>query len=294
MLRQASEDIQRVLQGLGGAVVGIGRRGPLGSGVVIDTGRVLTNAHNVRSDRATVTLQDGTSIVGEVVGADLDRDLAVIEVETNGIEPAAWADSDGVSIGAPVVALANPGGRGLRVTAGFVSGTERRFRGPRGRRIGGALEHTAPLLPGSSGGPLADLDGRLMGVNTHRLGDGFYLALPAADIRAGIDSLLAGEEPKPVRLGVAVVPGFVSRKMRSAVGLPEAAGVLVRGVEDGSPAAAAGIKAGDLITRIGGQPVADIDDLYAALDGTARGAEFTVGVLRGTDEIELTAMVQAA
>ena len=94
----------------------------------------------------------------------------------------------------PVFALANPGGRGLRVTFGFVSGIDRTFRGPRGLRITGSLEHTAPLLPGSSGGPVLDAAGQLLGINTNRLGEGFYLAIPADEaLRGRVDALARGE-----------------------------------------------------------------------------------------------------
>ena len=103
----------------------------------------------------------------------------------------------------PVFALSNPGGRGLRVTFGFVSGIERTFRGPRGRRITGSLEHTAPLLPGSSGGPVLNAGGQLLGINTNRLGEGFYLAIPADEaLRGRVDALARGEW-RPRRRGSA-------------------------------------------------------------------------------------------
>src|SRR5919205_4099631 len=121
-------------------------------------------------------------------------------------------------VGTAVFALSNPGGRGLRVTFGFVSGVERSFRGPRGRRISGSLEHTAPLLPGSSGGPIVDAEGRLLGVNTNRLGEGFYLAIPAdAGLRSRVDALSRGESVARPRLGVALAPAHVARRMRRAV-----------------------------------------------------------------------------
>ena len=125
-------------------------------------GRVLTNAHNVRGDQVTVTFADGRTAEGSVAGRDVDGDLAVIDVDTAGAPALAWAADASVGIGAPVFALANPGGRGLRVTFGFVSGVDRTFRGPRGRRITGSLEHTAPLPPGSSGGPVIDGSGQLL------------------------------------------------------------------------------------------------------------------------------------
>lgn len=294
MLQQMGQDIRRVVDTVAGNVVGVGRRGPVGSGLLVASGRVLTNAHNLRGERATVTFNDGQRVVGEVRGVDLDGDLAVLDAEGADVAALEMADAATVAVGDPVVAMANPGGRGLRATPGFVSGTGRTFRGPQGRRILGALEHTAPLLPGSSGGPLVDLEGRLLGLNTHRLGEGFYLALPAGgDLRQRIDALAAGEEPKRMRLGIAVAPGFVARRMRRAVGLPDVDGVLVRGVEPDGPAAAAGVEQGDLITQIDAAPVAEFDDLYGILDSVDPGTQLELRVLRGTTEIGLTVVLGA-
>ncbi len=181
-------------------------------------------------------------------------------------------------------ALANPGGRGLRVTFGFVSGIERTFRGPRGRRISGSLEHTAPLLPGSSGGPVLDAAGHLLGINTNRLGEGFYLAIPAdAALRGRVDALARGESARTPRLGVSIAPGHVARRLRRAVGLPDLEGVLIRDVTEDSPAARAGLAGGDLIVTVGGQPVRTVDDLLDAVQ-TASGASIELGVVRGAEE----------
>src|SRR5690606_36588775 len=148
--------------------------------------------------------------------------------------------------------LGNPNGHGPRVTFGFVSGVGRSFRGPRGRRVAGAVEHTAPLMPGSSGGPIVDLDGRLLGINTNRLGSGFYLALAAdGGVRGGVAARGRGEEPTRRRLGVGIAPAHVARGLRRAVGRPERDGLLVREVEQGSAAARAGIAEGDLIVGVG-------------------------------------------
>ena len=132
---------------------------------MIAPGRVLTNAHNLRHDEVTVTFTDGRTETARVAGSDADQDVAVLEVDTGEIEPVTWTPEDGgaVEIGRLVFALGNPGGRGLRVTPGFVSSAARSFRGPRGRRIAGAVEHTAPLPRGSSGvpcsGPMASCSG---------------------------------------------------------------------------------------------------------------------------------------
>jgi len=283
ILEDVQGDIRRLADTAGPSVVGIGQRWGVGSGVVIGDSRVLTNAHNVRGERATVTFSDARTAEGRVVGFDLDGDLAVVEVDTAGAPPLPWAAEASPGIGTPVFALANPGGRGLRVTVGFVSGVERSFRGPRGRRITGSIEHTSPLLPGSSGGPVLDAEGRLLGINTNRLGEGFYLAIPAdGALRARVDALARGESARKPRLGIALAPAHVARRLRRAVGLPDTEGLLVREVEEGSPAASAGLAGGDLIVQAAGQAVGGVDDLFDALDGAVGTIELKI--LRGAEE----------
>jgi serine protease Do len=168
VLGQLEEALQGVAERAGPAVVGIGRGWGFGSGVVFAPGKVLTNAHTVGDDEVGVSFLDGRRESGRVAAADPDLDLAVIDVDTGEVAPIGWGAGGPVPIGRAVVALSNPGGRGLRVTTGFVSSAPRSFRGPRGRRISGAIEHTAPLPRGSSGGPLLDTTARLLGINTVR------------------------------------------------------------------------------------------------------------------------------
>jgi serine protease Do len=284
ILDEIGASIRQLAEGPGTSVVGIGQRWGAGSGIVLAEGKVLTNAHNVRGDRVTVTFSDGRTAEGNVAGRDVDGDLAVIDVDTSGIPALPWADGAPTETGTPVFALANPGGRGLRVTFGFVSGVERTFRGPRGRRITGSLEHTAPLLPGSSGGPVLTAAGQLLGINTNRLGEGFYLAIPADEaLRGRVDALASGESAQSPRLGVAIAPNCVARRLRRAVGLPEADGLLIRDVTDDSPAARAGLAQGDLIVAAAGNPVRTPDDLFDALHAT-QGGTIALNIIRGTDE----------
>jgi serine protease Do len=287
-LEELEQAVGQVAGQVGGAVVGIGRGWGRGSGVVVADGRIVTNAHNLRGDQVTVVFADGRTATGQVQGVDVDGDLAVVAVDTAGATPVSWTDEgSSLAVGAVVFALANPGGR-LRITAGMVSSVDRAFRGPRGRRIAGSIEHTAPLARGSSGGPVVNRAGQLVGLNTHRLGEGFYLALPAdAELRRRIDGLARGESPTRPRLGVGIAPAGVARKLRRAVGLPEREGLLVRVVEEGSPAHAAGVEAGDLIVSVDGQPVTDADQLYAALD-RATGQRLALGIVRGVDERTMT------
>jgi S1-C subfamily serine protease len=284
VLDEIQASIRQLAEGAGSSVVGIGQRWGAGSGVVLGDGLVLTNAHNLRGDQVTVTFADGHTAEGRVAGQDVDGDLAVVGVDTGGSPAMPWAAESDPAIGTPVFALANPGGRGLRVTFGFVSGVDRSFRGPRGRRITGSLEHTAPLLPGSSGGPVVDAAGQLLGINTNRLGEGFYLAMPADQaLRERADALGRGQYAEPPRLGIAIAPGHVARRLRRAVGLPEADGLLIHKVAKDSPAARAGLAAGDLIVAAGGQPLRTADDLFDAL-AAAGGGALELNVVRGTDE----------
>jgi serine protease Do len=183
----------------------------------------------------------------------------------------------------PVFGVSATYGGGARVTVGFVSAVERAFRGPGGRRISGSVEHTAPLAPGSSGGPIVDANGRLLGIDTNRLGEGFYLAVPAdAALRERVAALGRGEAPTRQRLGIAVAPPMVARRLRRSVGLSERDGLLVRGVEDGSLAARAGIAEGDLVVSAAGKAIADVDDLHEVLGSASLPIELTI--LRGEEE----------
>lgn len=255
-----------------------------GAGVVIDTGAVLTNAHNVRADTTVVTFADGREAEAQVTGVDLDGDLAVLAVDTGSAPAIEWSDRQATIGMAAFVLTTN--GSGARATFGFVSSVARSFRGPRGRRISGSIEHTAPLAPGSSGSPLVDRDGRLIGLNTNRVGSGFYLALPADQaLRTRIAALGRGESAERPMLGVGIAPSWVANRMRRAVGLAERDGVLVREVEHDSPAERAGIHEGDLIVAAGGRPIVEPDDVYDALGSVAADGTLEVRLVRGADEL---------
>jgi S1-C subfamily serine protease len=268
------------------SVVGIGRNSR-GSGVVVAPNRVLTNAHNLRDRTTQVTFADGRSAQGAVVGADTWGDLVVLEVDTAEAPSITW--SDDAPIAGAVIFAAARGLRGERISFGIVSGTGRTFRGPKGRPVDGAIEHTAPLARGSSGGPLVDRRGSVVGLNTHRLGDGFYLALAAgADLQARVADLVAGRSATRLTLGVAVASAHVARRLRASVGLPERDGLLVRGVEGSSPGARAGITAGDLLVRAADRDLATPDDLFTVLDGHDASTPLVIALVRGADEITVS------
>jgi S1-C subfamily serine protease len=279
--------IRRIADAVSPSVVRIGRHGGRGCGVVVADGLVVTNAHNLRDRTTQVTFPDGRAVQARATGVDPDGDLTVLAVDTGGSPALAWSDSE-PDLGLPVYAVAALAG-GRRVTAGAVSSVDRAFRGPRGRLVTGAIEHTAPLARGTSGSPVVDDAGRLVGITTLRLGDGFSIAQPAGpDLRDRVDALAAGREPARVLLGIGVAPAPVARRLRAAVGLPERDGVLVRSVADGSPAQRAGIARGDLIVAIGDDDVTDPAGLEAALATRRPGDEVTVRLVRGSDELTVT------
>ena len=290
VLQELEEAVGSVATKAGPSVVGIGGGWGHGSGVVITEGNILTNAHNLRGDQVTVVFADGRTATGEVTGADLDGDLAVVSVDTTGAPAIEWEAGTGTpSVGTAVFALSNRGGRSLRVTFGQVSSVGRGFRGPRGRRIAGSIEHTAPMAQGSSGGPVVDATGRFVALNTNRAGEGFYLALPAdAELWQRVEALSKGESPFRPHLGIGIIPGRMARRLRRAVGLPDRDGLLVRVVEEGSPAAAAGLEEGDYIVKVAETGVASVEALYKAMEGLQPGATLQLTLLRGTEERTVT------
>jgi serine protease Do len=281
-LAEFSDALATTIAGAEASVVGVSRAG---SGFIVGPDRVVTSAHNLRGgDKVEVHFGSGTSAEATPLGVDEEGDLAVLSVLTGGRSALAWEPGRGPRLGEVVIGLSRPRGR-LHAGVGFVSGTAVPFQGPRGRLLTGAIQHSASLVRGSSGGPLLDISGRLAGVNTHREGDGFYLALPAGtELKARIEALSHGEVPVRPRLGVALAPPRAARHLRQAVGLPPKDGLLVHAVEEGGPAARAGIRRGDLIVSLQGRPTTTLEELVAALEAASSG-EVAVGLVRGAEEL---------
>lgn len=283
-----SIDISALAPTVTHAVVGVGgSRSRSGSGTIVAAGSVVTTAHNLRgrhhegADQITVWFAAGRSAVGTVSGASEDLDLAVITVDTGDLQPLATADGPVVT-GQEILALAAPGGI-ARITAGTVATDDSRLRTRSGSPVDGVFEHTAPLVPGASGGPVLDATGALVGLDTNRLEGGLYQAVTTTrewhDIIAGMGR---GEVPTTRRLGVSVARSHEAAHLREAVGLPPLGGVLVTGVEADGPASAAGIGRGDLITEVDGTPLRQPDDLLLAL--RRGGSMVSLSVVRGASQ----------
>lgn len=285
MLQDLARAARSVVTATHGSIVRLdsGRHGA--AAVIASKEHLIANAHSVDGEVVALRTMDGRAVEARVAGVDPDGDLAVLAASDVG-SPLSFAD-EAVTVGTPVFAVGVGHGR-PRVTFGLVSGVDLPFVGPRGRRISGAIEHTAPLAPGSSGSALVDVRGHLVGINTSRLGSGFYLALPADQaFQARVARLVTGGAVGRPRLGIAIAPAWMARRMRAAVGLRPRDGLLVREVEPGSPAEAAGMMVGDLLVAIDGRTVTGPDELADAVDAAPEA--LSIGLVRGETELTVTA-----
>jgi len=255
----------------------------LGSGFIVSAdGTIVTNNHVVDgASSIKVTLDDGTELPATLVGRDAKNDLAVLKIKAD--KPLAtvkWGDSDKLMTGDQVLAIGNPFGIGTTVTAGIVSARGRDLHsGP----FDDFIQIDAPINHGNSGGPLVDVNGNVVGINTAiyspnggSVGVGF--AIPSDQAQKVVAKLMKDGSIQYGYLGVEIQP--VTADVASAVGLDHPGGALVSQVNDGSPAAKAGVETGDVITSFAGQDVKDPKDLSRAVADVAPGARETLDVWR--------------
>jgi serine protease Do len=268
----------------------------LGSGFVIDPGgSIVTNNHVIgNSTKVTVIFQDGTSRPARVLGRDEQTDVALLKVDAgHPLAALAWGDSDASKVGDWVVAVGNPFGLGGTVTAGIISALGRNIQaGP----YDDFLQIDAPINRGNSGGPTFNLKGEVVGINTAiyspsggSVGIGF--AVPA-NLAKGIVAQL-GAHGQVARGWLGVQVQAVTPEIARGLGLPpdQAHGALVANVTPGSPAARAGLKPGDVITRYNGHPVQSVHDLPRQVADTPAGQRADIGVLRNGKEQQLSTEV---
>lgn len=289
-----SRAVTGVVDALGPAVVSVdvrrGRRGGpdgAGSGVIVTPdGFALTNSHVVAGSRELrVRASTGEAASASVVGDDPGTDLAVIKVDIASLGPVGVGTVDGrakVRPGQLVVAIGNPLGFASTVSAGVVSALGRSLRGRDGRLIDGVVQHTAPLNPGNSGGPLADARGRVVGINTAIIarsqGIGFAVS---AEIAAWVlAQLLARGRVRRSFLGIGGGTRPLDRRLARAHNIDAATAVEVMSVDSDTPASRAGLRDGDIVHRLGERAVATIDELVRALRDLPPGQPTALGVLR--------------
>jgi serine protease Do len=268
-----------------------------GSGVIVDKdGYVITNFHVVNgATQVTVTLSDGRPIRDvELVGDDPTSDLAVLKISASGLTEAPWGDSDRLEVGDQVLAVGSPYGLDQTVTAGIISAKERRgLPVPNSGLIYQDFVQTdAAVNPGNSGGPLVNLKGEVVGINTAIIGQGYQgisFAIPSNLAKSVYEKLKAGERIVRGWLGVRMQP--LTERDARALGLEDTRGALVDGVVRDSPAEQAGIKPADVIVAWNGKPVRDANDLRFLIAGTAVETTVKVTVIREKEKLELPVTV---
>ena len=275
-----------------------GRRGreARGSGsgfVVTPDGFILTNSHVVHAAAAIgVALPDGRQLRAELIGDDPDTDLAVVRVDAPGLAPARFGDSGAIRVGQLAIAIGNPYGFQCTVTAGVVSALGRSLRASSGRLIDDVIQTDAALNPGNSGGPLVNSRGEVIGVNTAiiRPAQGICFAIASSTAQFIAGRLIRDGVIRRSYIGVAGQNTPLPRRVVRFHDLPVESGVLVAEVEPNSPAARAGLQAGDILVAYNDRPVAAIDDLHRLLTEEEVGTRARLTVLRRAERLELEIM----
>ncbi|GJD48463.1 Periplasmic pH-dependent serine endoprotease DegQ [Methylobacterium crusticola] len=255
-----------------------------GSGFFITPdGYVVTNNHVVSNAKSVeVTLDDGRTLDAKVIGTDPKTDLALLKVTEGGSYPYVKLSHGAPQVGDWVVAIGNPFGLGGTVTAGIVSA--------RGRDIGAGpyddfLQIDAPINKGNSGGPTFNVNGEVVGVNTAIASPsggnvGLAFAIPSETVQAVVDQLRADGKVARGYLGLQIQP--VTKDIAESLGLDSARGALVNSAQDGTPAAKAGLKSGDVVLAVNGDPVNDARELSRRIAAMKPGTKVELAYLRGT------------
>jgi len=256
-----------------------------GSGVIIaPDGYILTNDHVIQNaNTLKVKLTDGTGLSATLIGTDPATDLAVIRANASYLPSSTLGSSDRLRAGQLVIAMGNPFGFQSTVSTGVVSALGRALRSTKGRLIENIIQHTAPLNPGNSGGPLVDSAGRVVGINTAiiALAQGIGFSIPANTARWVVSQILTHGRVRRGFLGIAGRQRPLERRIVRFHGLNKNNAVEVLSVEPRGPAGLAGMQVGDLVVAINGADVQSVDDLHGFLSEWPIGQPVEIDVIRG-------------
>ncbi|MFC1850525.1 S1C family serine protease [candidate division CSSED10-310 bacterium] len=262
-----------------------------GSGFVFaPDGYILTNSHVVSKARQIeVIFTDGRKMPAAVVGEDQATDLAVIRVNADGLPYATMGDSAILRVGQLVIAVGNPFGFQSTVSTGVVSALGRSLRSQQGRMIENIIQHTAPLNPGNSGGPLVDYRGRVIGINTAIIvmAQGICFAIPADTAKWVVSQLFRHGRVRRGYLGIVGFQRVLDRRLVRYLNLEEDHAIELVTVDPKGPSQPAGLRAGDLLVALNEKTVTSIDDVFRFLAEWAIGEPVTLLVIRGKEPVAL-------
>lgn len=300
LLDAYSRAIVAVVDGVSPAVVSIFLRrqnrrrfepAGAGSGIVMTPdGYILTNFHVIQhADVIDVVFTDGSRYQAAVVGLDPASDLAVIRAAASGLPYLSLGDSAALRVGQLVLAMGNPLGFQSTVSSGVVSALGRSLRSQDGRQIDNVIQHTAPLNPGNSGGPLLDTHGRVVGINTAIIpqAQGIGFAIPASTAQWIITQLLSNGRVRRGYLGISGRSRPISRQLIRFHHLVNETAVEVMSVDKGGPADQSGLKEGDLIVAMNQEKVSSIDDMHRFLSKWPIGKSLQLQIIRWDEKLEI-------
>jgi S1-C subfamily serine protease len=290
ILASLSDDLARAVVRTGRSVVGVhGRRRFPASGLVWQADQVITASHVLERDTdLSITAPGGQQYPARLLGRDPGTDLAILSVADAALQPVERAPTGLLAAGHLVLAVGRPGTPEPVASFGAVSSVGGAWRTAQGGLLDAYIRADVALLPGLSGGALADVHGRVAGMLSAHLAGGDPVGIPSASIDTIVQRILSGQTSRRAYLGVSTQPVELQEALRSRLGLAQTTGLMLLGLEPGAPADRDGLLAGDIILAIGGRTIEDGEALQMALGPAAVGAATSISLIRGGEVREIS------